>query len=111
MSKIQLNDGYCEFRCPGCNQIHVLSIGENAPHPKWVFTGSADSPTLMPSILARGMLIIFDDDGEWTGGWQLDATGNLIPYVCHSFVTEGQIRFLGDCTHELAGQTVTLPDF
>ncbi len=28
--------------------------------------------------------------------------------VCHSFVTDGQIQFLGDCTHKLAGQTVPL---
>jgi hypothetical protein len=30
--------------------------------------------------------------------------------VCHSFVTDGRIQFLSDCTHELAGQTVDLPD-
>ena len=27
---------------------------------------------------------------------------------CHSFVTNGEIRFIGDCTHELAGKTVNL---
>ena len=26
--------------------------------------------------------------------------------VCHSFVSDGQWQFLGDCTHALAGQTV-----
>lgn len=31
--------------------------------------------------------------------------------VCHSFVTDGQIQFLGDCTHELAGQTVPIPEW
>jgi len=30
--------------------------------------------------------------------------------VCHSFVTDGRIQFLGDCTHNLAGQTVDLPE-
>jgi len=30
---------------------------------------------------------------------------------CHSFITDGQIKFLGDCTHELAGQTVALKPF
>jgi hypothetical protein len=30
--------------------------------------------------------------------------------VCHSFVTDGKIQFLGDCTHALAGQTVELPE-
>ena len=28
--------------------------------------------------------------------------------VCHSFVTDGNIQFLSDCTHSLAGQTVPL---
>jgi hypothetical protein len=33
-----------------------------------------------------------------------------IPTVCHSYVTDGKIRFLDDCTHELAGKTVELED-
>ncbi len=31
------------------------------------------------------------------------------PAVCHTFVTDGRIQFLGDCTHVMAGQTVDLP--
>ena len=34
-----------------------------------------------------------------------------VPFVCHSFVVDGRIQFLGDCTHELACQTVDIPDF
>ena len=30
--------------------------------------------------------------------------------TCHSFVTDGRIQFLADCTHPLAGQTVDLPE-
>jgi hypothetical protein len=30
--------------------------------------------------------------------------------VCHSFITDGFIQFLDDCTHPLAGQTVEIPD-
>jgi len=29
---------------------------------------------------------------------------------CHSFVVDGRIQFLQDSEHELAGQTVDLPD-
>jgi hypothetical protein len=29
--------------------------------------------------------------------------------VCHSFVSEGVIQFLDDCTHSLVGQSVELP--
>jgi hypothetical protein len=28
--------------------------------------------------------------------------------VCHSFVTDGKIQYLSDCTHAMAGQTVDL---
>jgi hypothetical protein len=31
------------------------------------------------------------------------------PAVCHSFVTDGRIQLLGDCTHSMASQTVDLP--
>lgn len=41
---------------------------------------------------------------------ELDADGfRAPPAVCHSFIRDGQIQFLSDCTHALAGQTVPLP--
>jgi hypothetical protein len=51
-----------------------------------------DRPTFSPSILVT-----------WEWG---ERRGKK---VCHSYVREGQIQFLGDCTHKLAGQTVPLP--
>jgi hypothetical protein len=30
--------------------------------------------------------------------------------LCHYFIVDGRIRYCGDCQHELAGQTVDLPD-
>lgn len=54
-------------------------------------------PTFTPSILVRY-------DGADAG------QGAAPPAVCHSFVTNGRIQFLGDCTHALAGQTVDLPE-
>lgn len=35
----------------------------------------------------------------------------MVKTVCHSFVTDGNIQFLDDCTHELKGKTVPLEDF
>jgi hypothetical protein len=36
--------------------------------------------------------------------------GQSVEYKrCHSFVTDGRIQFLGDCTHHPVGQTVPLP--
>jgi hypothetical protein len=51
-----------------------------------------------------------DERGEWTGEFVCDEAGKPLPQRCHSFVRNGRIEFLGDCTHALASQTVDLPD-
>lgn len=61
--------------------------------PRWGFNGDLERPTLTPSVLTRFP-------------YGLDQ----VQVVCHSFVTDGRIQFLGDCTHALAGQTVDLPE-
>jgi hypothetical protein len=33
-----------------------------------------------------------------------------VPTMCHSFVVDGRIEYLSDCTHEMAGMTVDLLD-
>lgn len=72
------------FWCPGCNAAHrVTTEGPGA----WAWDGNATNPTLSPSIKVQGGL------------------------VCHSFVRVGNIEFLGDCTHALAGKTVPMPDW
>lgn len=68
--------------CPGCRFAHVFDS-------RWTFNGDLSHPTFKPSYLSYGS----------------DAHPR-----CHSFVTDGKIRFLNDTTHELAGQTVDLPD-
>lgn len=83
------------FECPGCKGTHVIpTSGDNA----WGFNGSLELPTLTPSIL------VYPTD-------HLTAAGERIRTPrCHSFVREGRIEFLGDCTHDLKGQTVDLPE-
>lgn len=75
------------FYCPGCELHHFVRVG--GPSPTWRLTGvEDDKPTVKPSIRVRY--------GE---------------SLCHSFVTDGKIQFLGDCTHKMANQTVEIPDF
>lgn len=31
--------------------------------------------------------------------------------VCHSYVRDGKIEFLADCTHKLKNQTVEIPEW
>ena len=68
------------FHCPGCNMKHVYD-------QRWTFNGDQEQPTFTPSYLAHK---------------------NRTSPRCHLFVTDGQIKFLGDCTHELAGTTVPM---
>ena len=77
------------FDCPGCKCSHgIWTTREN--HPKWEFNNDINLPTFNPSILVQ-----FGPDGK---------------YKCHSFVNDGFIQFLNDCTHELVGQIVELPE-
>lgn len=88
--------------CPGCREMHVIP-------DSWTFDGRLDSPTFNPSVRIRGHKLIKDADGKWTGGWERDSAGNLIPYVCHYHLHGGVLKFCGDSTHALAGQDVPLP--
>ena len=40
----------------------------------------------------------------------IEYNGPYVDEICHSFITDGKIQFLSDCTHDLAGKTVELPD-
>ncbi len=100
-----LEGGKVAFKCPGCNQAHHVTVDGSRG---WTFNGDGDKPTFSPSVLVRGTVPITDEEHAtiMSGG-----KVSPVPFVCHSFVTDGRIRFLSDCTHELAGQTVDLPDW
>ena len=80
------------FICPGCGHGHGLYVTHpNEIGHKWSFDGDMEKPTISPSINSK---------------WNY----NNIQHVCHFFVKQGKIQFLGDCTHELKGQTVDMED-
>ena len=85
----KLEKGNIAFMCIGCDEMHVIPIeGNNA----WGFNGDYEKPTLTPSIKVSA-----------------DFDGRVPKRICHSFVTDGEIKYLNDCTHELKGQTIKLP--
>ena len=84
-----IEGGRVAFMCPGCKTMHAVTIDGTRG---WVWNGDADAPTFNPSVLVN------------QGG------SNPTKPICHSFVRDGSIQFLSDCTHELAGVTVPLPD-
>ena len=84
IKKVRNRPGWLIFWCLGCERHHYVDEG-------WAYNDDATNPTLSPSVLVRY-------------GDQPDADR------CHLFVRDGQIRYLSDCTHKLAGQTVTMAD-
>ena len=80
--------------CPACKCGHGFYNGTLQKRPKWSFNGDTENPTFSPSMLVRG------------GPCNADGSDR----VCHSFVRDGRIQVLNDWTHNLAGQTVDLPD-
>lgn len=91
--KALLGENKLLFQCPGCNQEHAINTS-------WQYNQDSENPTINPSILVQG-------------GRHKENTPpyNTEMFVCHSFIKDGNIQFLGDCTHALANQTVPLPHY
>lgn len=117
--------GMLMFKCPGCTKAgrcrsahHAVYAEPPGPHTgaKWGWNGSADKPTFTPSILVRSTDMTEKGNADYEawiqrGGPAPEEGFDRVETVCHSFVTDGRIQFLGDCTHPLAGQTVDLPEW
>jgi hypothetical protein len=125
-----LRNGTCDaydfvtFWCPGCKGAHTIPVSnkDGQPRDTWQWNGDAERPVFTPSVHCK------------TGHYceRHPAHGNpsecgdcresredgheSLCSVCHSFVgcngaEPGQIVFLSDSTHHLAGKTVPLPDW
>jgi len=84
------DEGRVAIHCSGCNSTHVLD-------KRWAFNGDLDKPTFGPVDGGSFSLLV-------TGGPPDART------ICHSYIKDGMIQFLGDCTHSLKGQIVPLDD-
>lgn len=77
-------DGGHMHWCPGCKEVHLVP-------DSWTFNNNYGAPSFQPSV-----------KHTWTYGPEKVAN------CCHYFITDGRIAFCGDCTHSLAGQSVTM---
>lgn len=97
------------FHCPGCKEQHSIYYEGPHPSPKWEWNRDANKPTIKPSIKVTGNRILTKEELDRVmKGEDLREQTKM---VCHSFITDGKIQFLDDCTHELKGQTVNLPEW
>lgn len=102
-----LSGGELAFHCPGCDSYHAVRVNGDK-RPRWNWNGQYEKPTFSPSILVQsGHFISTHKAGDPCWCTRPDAVFKC--QRCHSFVTDGKIQFLGDCSHALAGQTVDLP--
>lgn len=78
------NTIHCQYFCPGCGHAHAFSpLVHN-------WNEDRDRPTVTPS---------------------LRQSNPQNHHNCHSYITDGQIKFEMDCWHELKGKAVDLPEF
>jgi hypothetical protein len=99
------------YWCQGCEQVHHVRIGEGAG-PRWGYNGNPDAPTFTPSVLYEQDLWTPPVTPENIEQWRANPWPQVQKrHVCHTFITDGRVQFLGDCTHALAGQTVDLPEW
>jgi hypothetical protein len=101
----RLSDGEMAFWCPGCDGCHAIKVTDGG----WTWDGNAERPTFSPSVLIRSGHYVDGKHPCWCD-YNREHPGEIKfgCGVCHSFVRDGQIQFLGDCTHALAGRTVPL---
>lgn len=84
-----------KFYCPACKECHWVAVGPRSlwpPSLRWQFDGNLENPTISPSLLVTHKM----PNGERR---------------CHSFIRDGKIQYLEDCTHDLRGQTVEILEF
>lgn len=105
------------FICPGCGRVHVCPTPDyhaEGAHCIWEFNNDFNSPTFTPSLLWRSGHFARPVTPEHPYCCHNPSPGieprPELCYQCHSFVTNGMIQFLSDCSHILANQTVPLPD-
>lgn len=104
--KLNHSDGGEEyaFYCEGCKELHTFNV-KTGPKTaewrkknglnlvEWQFNGDKENPTFSPSLLYFGSK---KDSGE------------INRPRCHLFLKNGQVEFLSDCEHNMAGKTVPL---
>jgi hypothetical protein len=102
LGKIKDDETTLLFYCPGCDEAHQIRVSGDGE--VWGFNGDFNKPTFTPSYLTW-------IDANPNAGKEYRKGRYFTGWLCHSFIKDGQIQFLGDCTHELANQTVDLPEW
>lgn len=105
------------YFCQGCNSSHTIKTkGEGA----WTWNGDSNCPVFGPSVLVRGRRFTnkgAEDHAAWVDAGCPKPTPEFDAhdFCCHTFVgcngaQPGEVIFLSDCTHSLAGTIQPFPE-
>ena len=98
------------FWCPGCEEGHMICFSPG----RWTWNNDPIKPTFSPSVLVRSGHYVPGHENEcWCTFYKEHPEKDPVFScgVCHSFVKDGMIEFLNDCTHHLKGQTVPVVEW
>jgi hypothetical protein len=97
------------YWCQGCDGLHgIRTKGEHS----WSWNGDVDKPVFTPSVDTKGHQEPTEE--EWVRIRAGEKVERRVQH-CHTFVgcngaEPGQVIFLSDCTHALAGTVQPFPD-
>ena len=91
------------YWCQGCKRMHSI---KTRGQPAWGWNGDTEKPVFSPSVLVT--YSANPNASEEFKEWRSER-------VCHTFIgcngaQPGEVIFLSDCTHELAGKVLPFPD-
>jgi len=96
------------YWCQGCEEYHQVN-------DTWQFDGNLEAPTFSPSVLVTsGHFVSSHKPGDkcWCT-YAVEYPKRPVSFKCrrcHTFIRNGMVEFLSDCSHALAGQTLPVPD-
>lgn len=104
------------LRLPGPSGRMLLPVmlkGTREGTGNWTWNGDSDNPTLKPSVLTQSGH--FDpsfksEDSCWCKYYKAhqDEAPVFHCFRCHTWINDGKVQFLDDCSHEFKGQTLEL---
>lgn len=93
--------------------LPIILKGKREGTGCWTWNGDTERPTLKPSVLTQSGC--FDVNHRLGNScwciYNKEHPNENVPFNCfrcHSWINEGQVLFLSDCTHELKNQTLDL---
>lgn len=82
---VTVNENLLAHWCPACDGFHLIFINRpNHFNRQWFWNGDLEAPTFRPNLGT--------------------------PNYCHYRITSGDIEYMPDSKHLLAGKIVSMPD-